>query len=71
MASYKQNFFPTLNAALDSEGLLDSWEITFPPIPYSGTFSYTFQDGTRYGHYVSVYRNENGLYERPVHYSRN
>ena len=66
----QQNFFPTLNAALESEGLLDSWEITFPPIPYSGSFSYTFQDGTRYGHYVSVYRDQDGRYERPVHYSR-
>lgn len=71
MANHKQNFFPTLNAALESEDLLDSWDITFPPIPYSGTFSYTFQDGTRYGHYVSVYRDQDGRYERPVHYSRN
>lgn len=66
----KNNFFPTLNAALESEGLLDTWEITFPPIGYGQTYSYTYQDGSRHGRFISVYRTEGGLYERPVHYAR-
>ncbi len=66
----KQNWFETLNAALESEGLLDSWELHFQPIGRDQTFSYTWQDGSRYGHWVSIYRAENGRYERPVHYKR-
>lgn len=66
-----QNWFPTLNAALESEGLLHAWECTNPPIKYNETRSWRFADGTRFGHFVSVYRNESGLYERPVHYSCN
>ena len=66
----KQNYFPTLNSALESEGLLGSWEPTFPPIGYGQTYSYTYQDGSRHGRLVSVYRSESGLYERPIHYRR-
>lgn len=66
----KQNWFETLNAALESEGLLESWENNFPPIAYDSNFSYTFDDGTRYGRYVSIYRDSNGRYERPVTYQR-
>ena len=65
-----QNYFSTLNDALQSEGLLESWDISFSPINYGESFSWTFQDGTRYGHLISVYRSETGLYERPVHYKR-
>lgn len=64
------NYFPTLNAALEAEGLLESWDISYSPIQYNETFSYTFDDGSKHGHYVSIYRNENGQYERPVHYKR-
>jgi hypothetical protein len=67
---HKQNFFPTLNSALESEGLVDTWELKFQPIPYGGSFAYTYDDGTRYGHYISIYRAEDGRYERPVHYKR-
>jgi len=66
----KQQRFSTLNESLDSENLLESWDISFPPIQYNNTFSYTWQDGTKYGHYVSVHRFEDGTYERPVHYKR-
>ena len=66
----QQNWFDTLNQALESEGLLDSWEVSFDPINYGETFSYTFDNGTKYGHYVTVYRDETGRYERPVHYNR-
>lgn len=64
------NWFDTLNQALESEGLLDSWEVSFDPINYGETFSYTFDNGTKYGHYVTIYRDETGRYERPVHYNR-
>jgi len=66
----KQNYFPTLNSALESEGLLESWAINFPALSYDSTFSYTFDDGSKHGHYVSVYRDSDGRYERPVHYKR-
>lgn len=66
----KQNFFPTLNAALESEGLVESWEIHFTPIQYGETRSWTWEDGSKHGHLVSVYRDERGMYERPVHYKR-
>ena len=62
----KENWFETLAEALQSEGL---W-IEFPPISYCSTESLTFADGTRYGHFVSIYRSETGRYERPVHYAR-
>lgn len=66
----KQNYFPTLNAALESEGLLESWNCLSQPIGYGETRSWTWDNGTRHGHWVSVYRNEQGAYERPVHYNR-
>jgi len=64
------NWFNTLNDALDAEGLVHTWQIQFDPIQYDETFSYTYQDGTKYGHLVSIYRNERGQYERPIHYAR-
>lgn len=66
----KQNWFPTLNAALESEGLLEAWDMTFAPIQYGENRSWTWQDGTKYGHYIGVYRDCQGRYERPVHYQR-
>lgn len=66
----KRNFFPTLNEALESEGLIEAWDISFSGIPYSSTFSWTWTDGTKHGHLISVTRDERGMYERPVHYSR-
>ena len=65
-----RNWFDTLNAALESEDLLESWDCTSPAIGYGETRSWTWQDGTRYGHYVTIYRDEQGRYERPVHYGR-
>ena len=64
-----QNKFNTLSEALDSENLSHVWD--HRPIAYDQTLSLTYQDGTKHGHYVSVYRDERGLYERPIHYSRN
>lgn len=66
----KQNWFATLNEALESEGLLDTWEVHFPPLQYDSNFSYTYQDGSKYGKFVSIYRDNSGKYERPVHYER-
>lgn len=66
----KQNWFDTLNGSLESEGLLEAWDITFRPIAYGETYSWTWEDGSKYGHYISIYRDSNGRYERPVHYRR-
>ena len=66
----KQNWFNTLNAALEAEGLLDSWDCFWAPIARDETRTYTFDNGTRYGHWVSIYRSDDGRYERPVHYNR-
>jgi hypothetical protein len=66
----KQNWFPTLNDALISEDLLDAWECTKPPINYNQTCSWTWQDGSKYGRLISIYRDNDGRYERPVHYQR-
>ena len=65
-----QNWFPTLNDALVSEDLLEAWDCCWSPINYGETRSWTWEDGSRYGYYVSVYRDERGWYERPVHYAR-
>lgn len=66
----KQSWFNTLNDALISENLLEAWDCLAPPINYGQTRSWTWNDGTKYGHYISIYRNDNGKYERPVHYKR-
>lgn len=66
----KNNWFETLNSALESENLIESWDISFPPIGYGESRSWTWHNGTKYGHYISIYRDSNGRYERPVHYDR-
>jgi hypothetical protein len=66
----QQNWFETLNEALESEGLLEAWDISFDPIDYGQTFRWTWQDGTKYGHLISITRENDGRYERPVHYKR-
>lgn len=66
----KQNWFNTLNEALESEGLLEAWDCSKPPLAYGDTASWTLDDGTKYGHFCSIYRAEDGRYERPVHYPR-
>lgn len=68
--SVEVNWFNTLNEALSSEGLLSTWDISFGGINYGQTFTYTFQDGSKYGHYISIYRESDGRYERPIHYAR-
>jgi hypothetical protein len=61
------NYFNTLAEALEAEGL-DL--LVHGGIKYGETYSVTIDDGTKYGHYVSIYRDERGLYERPIHYAR-
>jgi hypothetical protein len=57
------NYFDTLNEALASEGLVDQWQ-TGTNINYGETVQ--VNTGERL---ISVYRNSNGRYERPVHYA--
>lgn len=64
----KNNFFATLSEALESENLNHAWDGT--PISYGQTIGKTYDDGSRFGYYISVYRDERGLYERPIHYKR-
>jgi len=65
-----KNWLDTLNEALKSENLLDAWEIHYHPINYGETRSWTWDDGSKYGMLISIYRNEQGKYERPVNYQR-
>jgi hypothetical protein len=58
-----QCYFDTLNAALASEGLLDAWPMT-ASVSYGATVGLAHS-----GRWISVYRNEQGRYERPVHYA--
>ena len=61
--SLTKNWFATLNDALDSEGLLDLW-------PVGGTLNYGDTKGlAKDGKWLSVYRDNAGRYERPVHYA--
>lgn len=66
----QQNWFPTLNTALEAEGLLEAWDCVYTPIQYGETRTFTWQDGSTYGRLVSIYRETDGRYERPVHYAR-
>ena len=65
------NWFNTLNDALESENLLHTWDaIQFGGINYDQNFSYTYDDGTKHGRYITIYRDNTGRYERPIHYAR-
>lgn len=66
----KSNYFPTLNAALEAEGLLEAWNPVWPPLQYGETRHWTWEDGSKWGRHISIYRDERGFYERPVHYKR-
>lgn len=65
-----QNWFNTLAESLRSENLEDAWQIHFPPINRNQTYSWTHQDNSKYGRFISVYRDERGMYERPITYLR-
>lgn len=59
------NWFNTLNEALQAEDLLHTWDIAFSPISYNETRRYTTEEGL----HISIYRDELGRYERPIHYT--
>lgn len=59
----QRNWFPTLNGALEAEGLVDSWPLG-ANIGYNQTVMLA-----RSGRWISVYRDEAGRYERPIHYA--
>lgn len=62
-AAAKQNWFPTLNDALASEGLVDRWPVGVN-LKYGETVNIVSG-----GRFITVYRDECGRYERPVHYA--
>lgn len=62
----KQNWFNSLNETLESEGLIHLWDI-YKNISYDETVSDIVQDGKNY-RLISIYRNNNGMYERPISY---
>ena len=64
-----QNWFETLNSALDAENLSELWPLGLN-IGYGEHIRITVDDGSRYGRLIAVYRDETGRYERPVHYRR-
>jgi hypothetical protein len=63
MRKVKQNWFLTLNEALQSEDLVNLWPLGLN-IGYGETARFT----TDCNRLISVFRETDGLYERPVHY---
>lgn len=59
----QQCWFPTLNAALESEGLVDRWPVG-TNVNYDETVNVVSG-----GKFITVYRDSAGRYERPVHYA--
>ena len=58
------NFFNTLNEALASENLVADWKLGLN-INYNETVTMISDKNI----YISVYRDNRGKYERPIHYS--
>lgn len=58
-----QNWFNTLNEALESEQLVEYW-----PLGTNIQYGQTVQLASN-GKWISVYRDERGMYERPIHYA--
>lgn len=63
MTSAKQSYFPTLADALEAENLNGHWPLGVN-INYGQTIGLAAN-----GRWISVYRDETGRYERPVHYA--
>jgi hypothetical protein len=57
------NWFETLNAALESENLVDIW-----PLGLNISYGENVRLNTDDGRHVSVFRENDGRYERPIHY---
>jgi hypothetical protein len=62
MAS-KQNWFETLNASLESENLVEFW-----PLGLNISYGQHVRFTTDCGRHISVFRENDGRYERPIHY---
>ena len=56
-------WFNTLNDALESEALTALWPVGVN-VNYGETVSFASQ-----GRWISIYRDSNGRYERPIHYA--
>lgn len=62
----KQNWFNTLNEALESEDLVKYWPLG-SNIRYNQTVQNIVTKDNEW-HLISVYRDDKGMYERPIHY---
>jgi hypothetical protein len=58
-----QNWFNTLNEALEAEGLVSQWPLGLN-IEYGGTAKVLTEDFLL----ISVFRDQDGRYERPISY---
>jgi hypothetical protein len=58
-----QNWFNTLNAALEAEGLVSAWPVGVT-MTYNETVSFA-----KGGRFITVYRSNSGFYERPISYA--
>ncbi len=58
----RPNYFPTLADALEAENLNGHW-----PLGVNVNYGQTIGLAAN-GRWISVYRDNNGRYERPVHY---
>lgn len=67
--STNPNWFDTLNEALEAEGLVDLWPLG-TNIGYGETVAVTAELSPGKGRYITVFRDKDGRYERPVHYAR-
>lgn len=64
MPKQKRNWFETLNEALASEGLIHTWDPLWRGIEYGENRIYIYKHRC-----ISIFRENDGRYERPVHYS--
>lgn len=64
---HRRCYFGTLGEALDSEGLVDLWPNR--AVAYGETVRVVVDDGSRHGRLISVYRDNEGRYERPITYA--
>ncbi|CAB4127388.1 hypothetical protein UFOVP84_162 [uncultured Caudovirales phage] len=64
MRTSKQNWFETLNSALEAEGLVELW-----PLGTNISYGENVRIHTDCGRLISIFRDTDGRYERPVHYS--
>ena len=62
----RKNWFDTLNESLESEQLVDLWPLG-SNIGYGETVQHIVEDGKNL-RLISVYRNDNGMYERAISY---